>query len=261
MEFIEHRAKGGLNRFIERSGSFGPAVGGLLGAIPQCGFSSVGSNLYTGRVISLGTLVAVFLSTSDEMLPILIGGGMAPGTVIGILAYKTLAGITVGFLIDLILRLGGGGKRKINIDELCERDGCNCEGGIFKSALKHTVNITAFVLVITLAINSLVFFIGESRLEALIYDKPFINHLIAAIFGLLPNCAVSVALTGFYTEGIITMGTMLSGLFSAGGVGLLVLFRVNKNLKENLAITAILMLSGLALGLLADISGLTALIS
>ena len=262
MEFIEHRAKGGINRFIERSGAFGPAVGGLLGAIPQCGFSSVGSNLYTGRVISLGTLVAVFLSTSDEMLPILIGGGMAPRTVIGILVYKTSAGIIMGFLIDLILRIGGGGKRKINIDEICERGGCNCEGGgIFKSALKHTVSITAFIFAITLIINSLVFFIGESRLEALIYDKPFISHLIAAIFGLLPNCAVSVALTGFYTEGLITMGTMLSGLFSAGGVGLLVLFRVNRNIKENIAITAILMLAGLALGLLADISGLTALIA
>ena len=257
MEYIEHKAQSKLNAFIERSGVFGPAVGGLLGAIPQCGFSSVGANLYTGRVISVGTLIAVFLSTSDEMLPILIGGELAPGAIAGIVFYKTIAAILAGFAINLILHLTGHRRREINIDELCENNGCNCEGGgIFKSALRHTVSITAFIFVITLLINTLVFLVGEGRIEALIYGKPFISHLIAALFGLIPSCAASVALTGFYNGGLITMGTMLSGLFSAGGVGLLVLFRVNKNIKENLLITATLVGLGLFLGLLFDLIGL-----
>lgn len=261
MEFIEHRAGERFYRFMERSGKFGPAIGGLLGTVPQCGFSSVASNLFCARVISVGTLVAVFLSTSDEMLPILIGGAFEAKTVFGILGYKVLVSILVGFTVDLVLKLMHKERGEVDIDELCENDNCHCERGILYSALHHTVSITIFIFIITLLINTAVFFIGEDNLSAIMYNKPVISHLIASVFGLIPNCAASVALTTFYTEGLITMGTMLSGLFAGAGVGLLVLIRVNKKMRENLIIIGILILTGFLAGLLADLTGFAALIS
>lgn len=260
MEFIEHKASDKLYGFMKRSGSVGPLVGGLLGTVPQCGFSSVAANLFSCRVITLGTLVAVFLSTSDEMLPILIGGAFEAKTIILILAYKVAFSILVGFIIDLVMKLMRRDRGEIDIDELCENDNCHCERGIIYSALHHTVSITLFIFIITLLINTAVFFVGEDNLSALMYNKPVISHLIATVFGLIPNCAASVALTTFYTEGLITMGTMLSGLFAGAGVGLLVLLKVNKSRRENLVIIGILIFFGFLAGLLADLTGLTAII-
>ena len=164
METIEHSASGKINSFICRAGAFGPAVGGLVGAVPQCGFSAMAANLYCTNVIGAGTLIAVFLSTSDEMLPILISGSLQGGTIIGILAYKTACGILAGFVVSLAFKIMGRRREAINIDELCENDGCNCEGGILRSALHHTVSIGLFVIIITLVINALLFFLGEDTL-------------------------------------------------------------------------------------------------
>lgn len=255
MEFLEHKASDKLSGFIKKSGKLGPALGGALGAIPQCGFSSVAANLYAGRVITLGTLVAVFLSTSDEMLPILISGSFSPKTIIGIILYKSLSAILVGFIIDIAMRLMKRDNEDIEIDGLCEEEGCHCEDGIFKSALIHTAKISLFILVITLAINTAIFFIGEENIAAIMHDAPIISHLLAALVGLIPNCAASVALTTFFAEGIITVGTMLSGLFAGAGVGLLILFKVNKNLVRNLTVLGILVLSGVTLGFITDVSG------
>ena len=253
MEFIEHRAGEKAERFMKRAGGFAPAVGGLLGAVPQCGFSAAASNLYAGRIISVGTLVAVFLSTSDEMIPILISGQVSLGTVALIVLYKTAVGIIVGFAVDLALRLMNRKAEKINIDAICDEDNCHCDKGIWYSALHHTLTISLFVLLVTLSINALVFFVGEDKLGAIMYDKPFISHIISAILGLVPNCAVSVALTKLCTGGLITVGTMLSGLFSGAGVGLLVLFRVNKKIKENLVIVGIILAAGVLFGMLGDL--------
>lgn len=253
MEFIEHRAGDKAEKFMQRAGVFAPAVGGLLGAVPQCGFSTAAANLYAGRIISVGTVVAVFLSTSDEMLPILISGSIPLGRVALIVLYKTAVGIFIGLLVDLVMRLLNRRQEKINIDAICDEDNCHCERGIWYSAFHHTATISLFVLLITFAINALVFFIGEENLGAIMYGKPFISHLIAAIFGLIPNCAASVALTRLCTEGLITTGTMMSGLFSGAGVGMLVLFRVNKKLKENLLIICIVVVTGILFGMLADL--------
>ena len=144
-------------------------------------------------------------------------------------------------------------NEKINIDAICDEDNCHCERGILHSALHHTLTISAFVLAVTLIINALVFFVGEEALGSIMYDKPFISHLIAAVFGLTPNCAASVVLATLCADGLITAGTMLAGLFSGAGVGLLVLFRMNKNIKENLIVTAILVASGVVFGLLGDL--------
>ena len=253
MEFIEHKAGERAESFMQRAGIFAPAVGGALGAVPQCGFSAAAANLYAGRVISIGTLIAVFLSTSDEMIPILISGSIDIGVVALVVLYKALVGIVVGLGIDLALRLMRRGKEKINIDAICDEDNCHCERGIVYSAFHHTVTVSLFVLLITLAINSLVFFVGEESLGAIMYDRPLLSHIIAAVFGLIPNCAASVALSTLCSQGLITAGTMMAGLFSGAGVGLLVLFKVNKKPKENLIVIGILIAAGVIFGLLGDL--------
>lgn len=252
MEFIEHKATGKTTAFIKNAGALGPLPAALLGAIPQCGFSAAAANLYTGRVITLGSLVAVFLSTSDEMLPVLLSGGFPLTDALIIVTYKALVAVAVGFAVDGALRLFGKGKEEINIDELCDGDDCHCERGILHSALHHTITTGVFLFLVTLFINAVIFFVGEDALAMLMYNKPFISHAIAAVFGLIPNCAASVTLAAFASEGIITAGTMIAGLFSGSGVGLLVLFKMNKNLKQNLAITAFLVFAGFLFGLLAD---------
>ena len=254
MEFIEHKASNKVEAFVKKAGALGPLSGGALGVVPQCGFSTVASNFYTARVISMGTLVAVFLSTSDEMLPVMISGSVSFKFVFAILGYKLFVAIFVGFILDFILRvLCKNEDRSIDIDEICENDNCHCERGILHSAIHHTLTVGGFVLLITIVLNLAVFLIGEENLAAIMYDKFFIGHLIAAVLGLVPNCAISVALTELCIEGYITVGTMLSGLFSGSGVGMLVLLKVNKHKKENLLIIGVLIAAGLVFGMLADI--------
>jgi hypothetical protein len=195
MEFIEHRASDKVKSAMTRAGSLGPMVGGVLGAVPQCGFSAAAANLYTGRVITLGTLIAVFLSTSDEMLPILLAGNMQIGKALIIVAYKCAVGILLGFGIDLAMRLMHRGKEEINIDEICDNDDCHCENGIVRSALHHTLSVSLFVLAVTVLVNALVFFVGDEVLSGSFMSLPVISHLICALVGLIPNCASSVALT------------------------------------------------------------------
>ena len=239
---------------MKRAGALGPLVGSLLGVIPQCGFSASASNLYAARVISVGTVLAVFLSTSDEMLPIMLSGGMKPADIGIFLIYKCAVAVLVGFSADLLLKLLRRGKEEINIDAICEEDECHCERGIFYSALHHTLTISAFVLLFTVAINALMHFLGTDFVTSLLYDKPILGHAVAAVFGLIPNCAASVALTSFFAEGVITAGTMMSGLFSGAGVGLLVLFKVNRPMKENLIIIAALVAVGILFGFIFDVA-------
>lgn len=260
MEFIEHKASGKTLSFLKRSGAAGPAVGSLLGAAPQCAFSAVAANLYTGRVISLGTMLAVFISTSDEMLPILLSGNVRTGAILAIIAYKLTGALIVGFGVDITLKLMNRGKEEINIDEICENDNCHCERGIFYSALHHTLTVGLFILILMLLINALVFFVGEQRLGNIMDGIPVISHFLSALVGLIPGCAVSVALTTLGIEGIISVGTMISGLCSGAGVGLLVLLRLNRRKSEILAVVLILIFSGALLGILADVIGFSALL-
>ena len=161
--------------------------------------------------------------------------------------------IFIGFATDFVLKLLGKCRDDINIDEMCDSDGCHCDEGILHSAIHHTISISLFVLIGSLLINAAVFFIGSETLLSYTYDKPIVSHIISALFGLIPSCAASVALTGFYTKGFITAGAMLSGLFSSAGIGLLVLFRVNKRIRDNLIIMALLVLFGFVFGLLFDL--------
>ncbi len=253
MEFIEHKASDKMNSFMHRAGVFGPLVGGLVGAVPQCGLSAASANLYAARVITVGTLLSVFLSASDEMLPVLLSGGMNIGNIAVILIYKCAVGILVGFAVDIALRLMHKNREEINIDAICDEDNCHCERGIFYSALHHTLTISGFVLLVTVAINALVTFVGTEAMADILGGLPVVGHMISALFGLIPNCAASVALTKFYTAGMISAGTMIAGLFSGAGVGVLVLFRMNRKIKENLAIVGILVAAGTLFGIIFDL--------
>ncbi len=260
MEFIEHKASGKFIGFMDKAGGLAPAASGLLGAVPQCGFSAAVAGLYTGGVVTLGALIAVFLSTSDEMLPILISGKISAKAIFAILGYKVAVGILVGFAVDIVLRLMHRTSKKISIGELCAEEGCHCKDGILRSALHHTLTIGGFLLLVTVLINALVYFIGSDSIAHIFNGKPIISHIIAAFLGLIPNCAISVALTDFCIKGYITVGTMLAGLFTGAGVGLLVLFKTNKKLSENLAIAGVLLVSGVIFGALADLIGISALL-
>ncbi len=260
MEFIEHRAGEKTFSFLKKSGAAGPAVGSLLGAAPQCAFSAVAANLYTGRVITLGTLISIFLSTSDEMLMIMIGEGVRWQSILLFVGYKVAVGILVGFIIDFALKLTHRTHNHVHIDGMCEDEGCHCERGILRSAIHHTLTVTAFIFAVTLAINTLIFFIGTDILGDLMSRIPVLSHFLSALIGLIPGCATSVALTSLCTHGIISGGVMLSGLFSGAGVGLLVLLKVNKDWRENLTVMGILVAAGFIFGLIFDLTGLSTLI-
>lgn len=255
MEYIEHKAGGKMNRIIRKSGKAGPLIGGILGMLPQCGFSASMTNLYAGRIISLGTLLAVFLSTSDEMLPILISESVGAGKILQILGIKAGVGILAGFLIDMAYRRQRGGAEEThNIHALCEHEHCHCEEGVFRSAFKHTIQITFFVLAVNVFLNLAVELVGEDVLGGLLFNQPVLGEVLAGLVGLIPNCASSVMITELYLEGMLGFGPMISGLLVGSGVGILVLFRVNKNLRENLKILGLLygigVLCGMLLGLI-----------
>lgn len=253
MELIEHRAPASAERIMRRAGRFAPLLGGMLGALPQCGFSAAAAGLYSGRVITLGTLLAVFLSTSDEMLPILIGGNIEIGKILLIIVYKISVGIFIGIAIDIILHLFGREHAHAHIEDMCEEGGCHCERGIFRSALYHTLTVSLFVLIVTLGVSSLVYFVGEEALASLFPRIPVLSHLVGALIGLIPSCASSVLLTELAISGIISTGAMLSGLFAGAGAGILVLIRTNKPRKNTLIIILLLLLFGALFGMLAEL--------
>ncbi len=255
MEFIEHRTSDKVKKVIHKSGKGGPLIGGLLGAVPQCGFSASAAGLYAGRVISLGTLIAIFLSTSDEMLPILISEAIDVRVILQILGIKIVIGMIAGFFIDFVMHLGKKPQEEpLKIHDMCEHGHCHCEKSIWKSALKHTLQIVIFILVVNLVLNGVIEFIGEESLSNLFFNKPIIGELLAGLVGLIPNCASSVVITQLFLEGVIGFGPMMSGLLVGSGVGLLVLFRVNESIKDNVKILALLfaigVISGILLGLI-----------
>ena len=250
IEIIEDRAEEKTVELINRAGRWGPVAGAGLGVIPQCGFSAAVANLYAGGLISRGTLLAVFLSTSDEMLPVLLSGG-APGTFIArVLVFKALVGIAVGVAADTAERALGGERSK-KLHDLCEQEGCRCEEGIFRSALRHTGKIFVFIFAVSLAMNLAVGLVGTERLGRFILNRPVAGELLAGLVGLIPNCAASVVLTSLYLQGAASAGAMVSGLLVGSGVGLLVLMRMNKDWRDNLVTLGILYAGGVFFGLLA----------
>lgn len=253
MEYLEHRAGEKANTLVKKSGRLGPIFGSLLGIVPQCGFSAAASNLYAGHIITMGTLLSIYLSTSDEMLPILISEG-APASLIGkVLLIKVLIGMAAGFLIDLFFHRKE--EEHDHIHEICEHEHCHCERGIFRSAVSHTLQITLYILLVAFVLEVILGIVGEEALAGLISDRPVLGPVLAGIVGLIPNCASSVVLTQLYLDlnGAMSFGTMLAGLLVNAGVGLLVLFRVNHDKKDNLKIVGLLYLIGVASGIVLEL--------
>ena len=259
MEYIEHKTGDKAKNTIKKSGRFGPLIGSVLGGFPQCGFSVSATNLYAGRVITLGTLIAVYLSTSDEMLPIFISEAVSPVIIFKILGIKLVIGIIAGFAIDFIIRLINKNKEvEEKIVDICEHEHCHCEeNNIFKSALKHTVNIFLFIILITFIINIAVYLIGEETIAGLLLNKKVLGPVITALIGLIPNCASSVILTNMYLENVISSSSMIAGLLTGAGVGLAVLFKINKGVKENIKIVSLLYFIGVISGIVLELIGLS----
>ena len=259
MEILEKKAGEKAEDAVRRAGRFGPLWGGLLGAVPQCGFSAAASSLYAARVLTVGTLLAVFLSTSDEMVPIMLaataGGQTNLGVMFQILGAKVLIGLVSGFAVDAVVSGVFRRRHAMEIHHHCEQEHCDCESGVWKSALLHTVKIFAYLVLFTFAINLAIELIGENTVAGWLNDLPVVGVLVAALIGMIPNCAASVLVTRLYIDGILSTGGMLAGLLTGAGVGLLVLFRLNRRPKENLLITLGLYALGVGWGLLFDLLG------
>jgi hypothetical protein len=259
MEWLEHKTGKAQEEKIRKAGAVGPLAGGALGIVPQCGFSVVAANLYTGGIISVGTILAVFMSTSDEMLPIFISKAVNSMTIIKILVFKAGIAIVTGFLVDGIIKLiGYREKHHREIHEICDEEHCHDKEGVWISAAKHTIKITMFIFVLTAALNIIIEIAGEDAVRTIFSDTPVLGEAAAALVGLIPNCSASVIITELYLEGMLNAGAMMSGLIVGAGVGLLVLFRMNRyHMKENIKILGLLYFFGFAWGVIINLAGIT----
>lgn len=254
IELIEHKFNNKSKKIISKSGKFGPLFGSILGLFPQCGFSVFATNLYVTRIISIGTLISIYLTTSDEMLPILLSEKVEFNTIFKLLAIKFIIGIIAGFIIDLILNKFNK-KEKITY-ELCDEEHCHCEKGILKSTIKHTLNTIIFIFVITLILNILIDTSGQENLANLFLKDSIFGPFIASIIGLIPNCGASVIITQLYLNNTISLGSTMAGLLTGSGVAIAVLFKQNKNYKENLSILGLLYIIGVVSGIIIDLLGI-----
>lgn len=251
IECFEHKNNTDLSHKLMKTNLSGPILGGLFGSIPQCGFSVIASDLYAKKAITLGTLIAIFVATSDEAVPIILSHPEKAYIVFELIFIKIIIAVICGFIIDSVYK----NKKEIICEEKEEHHhfhgNCeNCEDGIVKSAIIHTVKIFVFVFIASLILGLAVELIGEEKLTAFLLKDSFIQPFIASLIGLIPNCAASVILTQGFLDGIITFGSLVAGLCSGAGVGLLVLFKRNENIKENLTILILLILIGSLSGLL-----------
>ena len=253
LEYMEHKLGNKSTEILSKNKKVGPLFGGILGGIPQCGFSVVASRLFSSRVITIGTLVSVYLATSDEMLPIMISEKTDPILIIKIIGFKILIGIIIGFVIDLIYKRK---EEKVEeIKDICEEEHCSCnEKGIILSSITHTLKIGLFILIANLLIGFIINIVGEEKLGNILLEKNILTYFLSSIVGLIPNCASSVIITELYLSGLITTGTLMSGLLTGSGLGILLLFKTNKNIKENILILSIIYLVGVIVGIIIDLT-------
>lgn len=252
IEFIEHKFSKKVNKLIGKSGKFGPLVGGLLGLIPQCGFSVMATNFYITRFISLGTLFSIYLATSDEMLPIMLSHGVSYKVIFSILLIKFVSGFTFGYIIDFVFNKK---NNKFNY-ELCNNEHCDCEHGLLKSSIKHTLSTFIYIVITTFIVTFLYEQFGENLVSKIFMKDNFFGPFVGSLVGLIPNCGASIALSELYLNGAVSFGTSIAGLLTGSGIAILVLFKSNKSVKENLFIITTLYLFGVLVGIFIEFMGI-----
>ncbi|MDY2776761.1 MAG: putative manganese transporter [Collinsella sp.] len=323
LEALERAAGARVDSVVRRAGSAGPIAGSILGMVPQCGFSAMAATLYAGRVVTLGTLVAVFLSTSDEMLPLLVAERIDLAEIGKILGIKAAVALVTGILVDVVVRalrdderahavlrrmvpgvksgasvsvdtdmidqMAEAGTGASHIHRLCEQDHCGCaeshdhgshdhhdhasasdtchcghshahEGGVLvslvRSAASHTIQVSAFIFLVTLVLVALLEAVGEDALSGFLAGNQGLAIVASALVGLVPNCSASVVITQLYLEGVLGFGPLIAGLLVSAGVGYLVLFRTNRRPRENAVIILFLFAVAVVWGLLLGAFGL-----
>ncbi len=254
IELLEHKLNDKTKNIITKSKKVGPIIGSLLGVIPQCGFSVMATNLYITRIITLGTLISIYLSTSDEMLIIMISEKVEISLILKILLIKIFFGIVYGLIIDKIINKKK--KEKETNYELCDEEHCDCNHSILLSAIKHTLHITLFIFIITLIINTIFTLLGDNYLSKILLNNSILSPFITSLIGLIPNCAASVILTELYLNSTISLGALIGGLLTSSGSSLLVLIKNNKNKKENLSIILLLYALGVLSGIIIELISL-----
>ena len=250
IELLEHKFNNKTKNLIKKSGKFGPIIGSVLGLFPQCGFSVVATNFYITRVISIGTLFAIYLSTSDEMLPIMLSEGVSFKTIILILFIKFMCGCIFGLLIDKLIR-----RKNLKIEynyHMCDEEHCDCDHSIFKSSIKHTFNTLLFVIIISFIINILFKYLGVNLISKIFMKDNLFGPFVGSLIGLIPNCGASIVITELFLKGAINLGTCISGLLTGSGVAVIVLFKTNKNIKENIFVVSTLYLIGVLVGIFIE---------
>ena len=227
IEFIEHKASKKSIKMLTKTKKYGPIIGGILGATPQCGLGVMATNLYATNIITIGTLIAIYLSTSDEMLPVLLSEGMPFSKILIILLIKVIIGIVCGFIIDFIFRKKNK-HTKIDVQELCENEHCHCENSIIKSSLIHTLKTFSFIFLVSFVLHIFIHEIGEDKISNLLLNGNIFTPFLSSIIGLIPNCAGSVVITELYVNNVISFGFMLAGLLTGSGISILILFNIYK---------------------------------
>lgn len=259
IEYMEHRNSKGFEGFFKRLGFFGPVGGALLGTVPQCGISVAATNLFSGRVITLGTIVAVYIATSDEAIPIIIANPDKIGVLWRLILVKLITAVLAGITVDIVLRLTSRSTGEKPFEELCENCGCHDRDddghshSVLIPAIKHTVSIFLFVLIINIVLGSVIELLGEDFLKSILISDSVFQPLVAALVGFIPNCAASVILTELHLNGVLSFGSCVAGLCTGAGMGLIVLFKTNKrHMKQNFAVMGILYITAVAAGFVVN---------
>lgn len=249
IEALEHYSSDFTAKALAKVGRAGPVVGAVAGCVPQCGFSVMAANLYAGGIISVGTLLSVFIATSDEAILIIMSNPERIREVGILLAAKVIIAVTAGYIIDIFFQ-----NQLATVKEsgnLCKDCGCDEEdAGIWKPAWHHTIRIFIYLFIFTGILNLCIEIFGIEQLSKFLLGNTIFQPVIAAIIGLIPNCAASVILTQLYLNGAISFASVIAGLCTGAGIGLVVLFKMNRNKRENLKIVGVLFLVAVAAGMI-----------